>query len=128
MLVVSGIKRNGGNLGLQGLKSLWENCKIRTSAAKAGLILQIFVVAKATTHKDSQVLTHTLKPLLLIPLFGWAKAQSYKPNAFWRADLRPANRVPLTNQRQIPRQVKLTYALAADKEGSSEVRAGGLAR
>ncbi len=51
-------------IGLQGLKSLCENYKIGTSAAEAALICGICVVAKATTHKDSAVLTQTLKHLI----------------------------------------------------------------
>jgi len=47
---------------LQGLKSLCGNCKIGASAAKAVLISQAYVVAEATTYKDSRVLTQTLKP------------------------------------------------------------------
>jgi hypothetical protein len=43
------------------LKSLWENSQIGNPAAKAVLILRIYVVAKATTHKDFPFLTRTLK-------------------------------------------------------------------
>jgi sugar lactone lactonase YvrE len=44
-----------------GVKSGWENCKGGTSAAKAAWIRAGYVVAKATTHKDSRVFTHTVK-------------------------------------------------------------------
>ena len=115
MLFVSGIKGNGSELGLQGLK-----------------------------------------PLLFVARFGWAKAQPSEPSSLFRLGQSPALRTqfpvsawlepsltnqlpvaarfcgiqivfPLTNQRQISKQVKLTYALAADKEGCDSAD-GWLAR
>jgi hypothetical protein len=47
-----------------GLKSLSQNCKIRTSAA----FCRTLVVAKAATHKDSQVLTPALQPAKTCPI------------------------------------------------------------
>src|SRR5271169_4818326 len=63
---ISWIFSRNGKAWLQELKSLRENCETCTSAAEAGLTsLCVYVVAKATTYKDSRALTHTLKPLFL---------------------------------------------------------------
>ena len=43
--------------------SLRENYKRGTSAAKAVLILHIYVAVETATYKDSRVLTQTLMPV-----------------------------------------------------------------
>ena len=47
-------------VGASGLKRLYEDDEIGTSAAKAGLNCKLYVAAEAATHKHSRVLTETL--------------------------------------------------------------------
>ena len=62
--VASGAKARSIETMTAGLESLCENCKISTSAAKAAPILQLYVAAKAATHKHFRVFTQAIKSAL----------------------------------------------------------------